>query len=166
VPNKVVEVFVTLQMVAISVFCEQFTYTDQVQLLFVFFVVRCCPKKWWPHMTNGLSRNKKCSGSLIQQETKLTLLLQLHLHRSHFSWRSDYTKHKFCVARHEFKKFKAFIFLKCTQWQRILSYNNSTAMDKFLKTLHPSGIWTQDLLFCRRTRRPLCHAARAVKNFV
>jgi hypothetical protein len=46
-----------------------------------------------------------------------------------------------------------------TQWQCILSYGNSTAMYKLLKTLHPSGIPTQDLLFCRRTRWPLCHVA-------
>jgi hypothetical protein len=29
------------------------------------------------------------------------------------------------------------------------------------KTLHPGGIRTRDLLFCRRTRWPSCHAARA-----
>jgi hypothetical protein len=31
-------------------------------------------------------------------------------------------------------------------------------MSKDLKTLHPGGIRTRDLLFWRRTRRPLCHA--------
>jgi hypothetical protein len=36
--------------------------------------------------------------------------------------------------------FKAFIFLGYTQLQRILSKNNSTAMHKFLNTLHPGGI--------------------------
>jgi hypothetical protein len=35
---------------------------------------------------------------------------------------------------------------------------------KYLKTLHPGGIRTQDLLFCRQTRWPLCHAARAPKQ--
>jgi hypothetical protein len=47
---------------------------------------------------------------------------------------------------------KAFNFLKYTQWQCKLSYDNSTAMHKFLKTLHPGGIRTRDLLFCRWTR--------------
>jgi hypothetical protein len=39
-----------------------------------------------------------------------------------------------------------FIFLKYTQWQCILSYDNSTAMYKSLKTLHPGGIRTRDFL--------------------
>jgi hypothetical protein len=30
--------------------------------------------------------------------------------------------------------------------------DNSTAMYNLLKTLHPGGIRTRDLLFCRRTR--------------
>jgi hypothetical protein len=34
-------------------------------------------------------------------------------------------------------------------------------MYKFLNTLHPGGIWTQELLFCRRTRWPQSHATRA-----
>jgi hypothetical protein len=34
-------------------------------------------------------------------------------------------------------------------------------MYQFLKTLHPGGIQSRDLLFCRRTRWPLYHAARA-----
>jgi hypothetical protein len=34
-------------------------------------------------------------------------------------------------------------------------------MFKDLKTLHPGGIRTHDLLFCRRTQWSLCHAARA-----
>jgi hypothetical protein len=44
---------------------------------------------------------------------------------------------------------EAFIFLKCTQWQCILSYDNSTAVYvyKDLKTLHPDGIRTRDVLF-------------------
>jgi hypothetical protein len=54
--------------------------------------------------------------------------------------------------------FKHF-FLKYTQWQCILSYDNSTAMYKFLKTLHPVGIRTRDCLFSRWMRWPLCHAA-------
>jgi hypothetical protein len=37
-----------------------------------------------------------------------------------------------------------------TQRRRLLSYDNSTAMHKFLKTLHPGGIRTRDLLLCRR----------------
>jgi hypothetical protein len=61
---------------------------------------------------------------------------------------------------------KNFIFLVYTQWQCILSYDNSTAMFKFLKTLHPGGIWTRHLLFCRRTRWPLCHAAKALTSQV
>jgi hypothetical protein len=55
--------------------------------------------------------------------------------------------------------FKAFIYLKYTQWQCTLSYDNSTAMYKFLKTLHAGGIRTQNLLFC--TWWPLYQAARA-----
>jgi hypothetical protein len=38
-------------------------------------------------------------------------------------------------------------------------------MYEFLKTLHPGGIRTRDLLFYRRTRWPLCHAARASHSF-
>jgi hypothetical protein len=48
-----------------------------------------------------------------------------------------------------------------TQWQCILSYDNSNAMYNFLKTLHPGSIRTRDLLFGRRTRWLLCHAVRA-----
>jgi hypothetical protein len=55
-------------------------------------------------------------------------------------------------------------FLEYTQWHCILSYDNSTEMYKFLVTLHPGGIRTRDLLFCRRTRWPLCHAAWAVER--
>jgi hypothetical protein len=53
-----------------------------------------------------------------------------------------------------FKKifFYNLFFLKYPQWQCILSYDNSTAMYKFLKTLHPGRIQTWNLLFCRRTR--------------
>jgi hypothetical protein len=54
---------------------------------------------------------------------------------------------------------KRLFFIKYTQWQCILSFGNSTAMCKYLKTLH--GIRTEDLLFWRRTRWPLCHATRA-----
>jgi hypothetical protein len=57
--------------------------------------------------------------------------------------------------------FLAFVFLKRTQWQCILGYDNSTAMYKLQKTLHPVGIRTRDLLFCRRTWWPLCHTDRA-----
>jgi hypothetical protein len=39
-------------------------------------------------------------------------------------------------------------------------------MYKFLKTSHPDGIRTRHLLFCRRTRWPLCHAARATSTFL
>jgi hypothetical protein len=35
------------------------------------------------------------------------------------------------------QRIKAFIVLKYTQRQRILSYNNSTAIHKFLKNLTP-----------------------------
>jgi hypothetical protein len=54
------------------------------------------------------------------------------------------------------------LFFWSIQWQCILSYDNSSAMYKFLKTLHPGGIRILDLLFWRRTRWPLCHAARAL----
>jgi hypothetical protein len=35
-------------------------------------------------------------------------------------------------------------------------------MYKDLSTLHPCGIQTRDLLFCRRTQWSLCHGAKAV----
>jgi hypothetical protein len=57
-----------------------------------------------------------------------------------------------CFCLFYFNDFCAFIFLKYTQWQCISSYDNSTAMYKFPKTLHAGGIRTRDLLFCRRTR--------------
>jgi hypothetical protein len=52
-----------------------------------------------------------------------------------------------------------------TQWQCILCSDNSIAMYKVLKTLHPGGIRTRDRLFCRRTRWPLCLAARAQNRY-
>jgi hypothetical protein len=55
-----------------------------------------------------------------------------------------------------YKFLKTFILLYYTQWHWILSYDNSTAMYKLLKTLHPGGIRTRDLLFWRRTRWALC----------
>jgi hypothetical protein len=36
---------------------------------------------------------------------------------------------------------------------------------KPLNTLHPGGIRSRDLRFCRRTRWPLCQAARAIRCF-
>jgi hypothetical protein len=67
-----------------------------------------------------------------------------------------------------FKKniFQAFIFLKYihTMTMHIKLWQQHCNVYKFLKTLHPGGIRTQDLLFCRRTRWPLCHAARATSN--
>jgi hypothetical protein len=53
------------------------------------------------------------------------------------------------------------LFLSSTHTQRqcISSYHNSTAMYKFLKTLHSGGIRSRDLFFFRRTRWPLCNAA-------
>jgi hypothetical protein len=56
------------------------------------------------------------------------------------------------------------IFQKYTQLQFILSYDDSTTLYKFLKTLHPGGIRTRDLLFCRQTRWPLCHYATGSSN--
>jgi hypothetical protein len=53
-------------------------------------------------------------------------------------------------------------FLKYTQWQCQLSFDDSTAMYKDLKTLHPGGIWIRDVLFWRQARWPLCHAASRV----
>jgi hypothetical protein len=53
-----------------------------------------------------------------------------------------------------------------TMTKQIWSYNNSTARCKFLKTLQPGGIRTRDLMFCRRMRWPLCHAARAIHLFL
>jgi hypothetical protein len=43
-------------------------------------------------------------------------------------------------------------FYKYTQCQCISSFDNSTAVYKDLKTLHPGGIRTRELLFWRRTR--------------
>jgi hypothetical protein len=37
---------------------------------------------------------------------------------------------------------------------------------KIPKTLHPGRIQNRDLLSCRRTRLPLCHAARALQNII
>jgi hypothetical protein len=40
------------------------------------------------------------------------------------------------VSRIDFLKkgfFKALVFIECTQWQCILSYDNSTALYQFLK---------------------------------
>jgi hypothetical protein len=59
----------------------------------------------------------------------------------------------------DFHLFIKIFLIVCTQLQWILSY--SSAMYEFLKTLHPGGIRTRDLLFCRWTRWPLYHAARA-----
>jgi hypothetical protein len=56
---------------------------------------------------------------------------------------------------HLFLISEAFIFLINTQWECILSYDNSTVG---LKTKRPGGIRTWDLLVCRRTLIPLCHA--------
>jgi hypothetical protein len=46
------------------------------------------------------------------------------------------------------------MFLKYTQWQCILINDSSTAMNKFLKTLHPGGIRT----FCYVDGRDDHHA--------
>jgi hypothetical protein len=73
---------------------------------------------------------------------------------THNSQISDIYIYRYIYLRH------LYIFLKYTQW--ILSCNNSTAVYKFLKTLHPGGIRTRDSLFCRRTPWPLCHAASAI----
>jgi hypothetical protein len=60
--------------------------------------------------------------------------------------------------------FWSFLFfLKYTQWQCFLSYDNSTAMYKFLKTLHPGGVVivsayrTEDPVF--ESRKNLCVCA-------
>jgi hypothetical protein len=64
------------------------------------------------------------------------------------------------------KYFKAFIFLEYAQSQCILSFDNSAAMCQDPNTLHPGRIRTQDLLFWRQTRWPLCHSAWApCQNF-
>jgi hypothetical protein len=62
--------------------------------------------------------------------------------------------------------FEESIFLNRTQWQCTLSFDNSTAVYTYkgLNTLHPGGIRTRAILFYRRTRWPLCHAARASKR--
>jgi hypothetical protein len=56
--------------------------------------------------------------------------------------------------------FNHYFFSNTHNGNAILSFDNSTALYKDLKTLHPGGIRTRDLLFCRRTRWPLCHAGR------
>jgi hypothetical protein len=57
--------------------------------------------------------------------------------------------------------WKHIFFSKYTQWQNILSFDNSTAMYKDLKTSHHGGIRTWDLLFWRRTRWQQFRPARA-----
>jgi hypothetical protein len=52
-----------------------------------------------------------------------------------------------------------FVSSKTTNNNTFWAMNNNIAVDKFLKTLHPGGIRTQDLLILRRTRWPLCCAA-------
>jgi hypothetical protein len=48
----------------------------------------------------------------------------------------------------------------------VTSFGNSTAMYKALKTLHPGGIRTQDLLFCRRTPGRQGTAGRGLKAYL
>jgi hypothetical protein len=60
--------------------------------------------------------------------------------------------------------FKAIIFLKCTQWQRILSFDNSTAMFQDLKTLHPGGI--QNRVFCSGGGRDVHYATPPLHTVV
>jgi hypothetical protein len=45
-----------------------------------------------------------------------------------------------------------------------LSFTNSTAFYKDLKPYTLAGIRTRDLQFWRRTRWPLCHAARHIRS--
>jgi hypothetical protein len=89
-------------------------------------------------------------------------------------WMSTFCRSTFCTSTKMwypvnftvvlfFIIFEALLFLKYTQWQCILSFDNSTAMYKDLKPLHTGGIRTRDLLFWRRTRWPLCHATRATQ---
>jgi hypothetical protein len=61
------------------------------------------------------------------------------------------------------QKNLAFIFTKYTQWQCLLSFYNSTAMYKDLKTLtlYTGGIRTGALPFLRQTQWLLCHVVRA-----
>jgi hypothetical protein len=58
---------------------------------------------------------------------------------------------------------KAFILLKCRQLHCISSFDNSTAIYTYnLKPLHtPWQVSNPGSSVCRRTRWPLCHAARA-----
>jgi hypothetical protein len=39
-------------------------------------------------------------------------------------------------------------------------------MYKFMKTIHPCGIRTRDLMYCRRTQWPLCHVTKAYRAIV
>jgi hypothetical protein len=57
------------------------------------------------------------------------------------------------VAPIRFKKLKALIAFFSSTHNHNAYYvmTNSTAVYEFLKTMHPGGIWTWDLLFCRRT---------------
>jgi hypothetical protein len=49
------------------------------------------------------------------------------------------------------KHFLEHLFFSSTQMTMPIKFANSTAMHEDLKTLHPGGIRTRDLLFCRRT---------------
>jgi hypothetical protein len=57
-----------------------------------------------------------------------------------------------------------FVSIRYTQWQCIYSFDNSTALYRFLKTFHPGGVRTRDHMFWRRTRWPLRHAARELQT--
>jgi hypothetical protein len=64
--------------------------------------------------------------------------------------------------------FEEFIFLKTHNTyltMHIKFWKQHCNVCKTLKTLHPGGIRTRDLLFCRRTRWPLSYAAWAFRNF-
>jgi hypothetical protein len=62
---------------------------------------------------------------------------------------------------------KTFIFLSLyfSQWNtmtmHIMFWQQHCTVHRDPKTLHPDGIRTRELLFCRRTRWPLCHATKA-----
>jgi hypothetical protein len=81
--------------------------------------------------------------------------------QKHMLW-TPWTVWTMCVVFFIKRNLEASIFLKCTQLQCISRFDNSTSIYKGLKTLHPGGIRTHDLLFRRRTWWPLFHAARAM----
>jgi hypothetical protein len=114
---------------------------------------------WWSCQWNDIvPQNETSSRNFLHFSNSGKVLNSERSWTEMQSTSSTWDSLNFC-SKNIFWKF--YFSLKYTQWQCILSFDNSTAMYKDLETLHPGGIQTRDLLFWRRTRWPLCHAARA-----